>query len=377
MKILILTVTAGGGHNSTASALRKRFEESGADVSETDMFEVISKPIKHIIARGYLFSTEKLKKPYAAFYRMGEKRKANSYKPSISRFAYFIMSRKIRLLIEKTKPDAIVYTHVFCGFILDVIKQKHGLIPKCVGVVTDFAMHPYWEETLRLDYVVTPNELIYPAASRKGYSYRQVLPFGIPIREEFSVVTDKATARRELGLDEKLTTIMFMSGSMGHSNLCKVVKELDSLDMDIQIICVCGNNKKAKKKIDALNMQKPLLNLGFTDKVPLLMDASDCIVTKPGGLTSSEALAKRLPIIICNPIAGQEDRNSEFLLNCGVALRASPTCSVSYAIYQLFYNKQRIESIKECIELIRKPDSTKNVCDFVLNLIEKTDENIT
>ena len=374
MKILILTVTAGGGHNSTAEALRSRFEKRGAEAVVLDTYGAISRPIKWIIAKGYLFVAERMKRIYAGGYRLGEKRKGNSYRGSAMRFLNRIMSKNIRKYIDSYQPDAIVYTHVFCGGILDVIRQRRGLKAKTVGVVTDFLLHPYWEETLRMDYIVTANELLEPSARLKGYRPEQILPFGIPIKEKFEHCIPKEQARRMLGLDVNTRTVMIMSGSMGYSNLIDTVKILDRIDVDMQIICVCGSNEKAKKQIDELKTSKKILNFGFADNVDVLMDASDCLITKPGGLTSSEALAKRLPMIICDPSPGQEDRNSEFLQNNGVAMRVSDTYSVAYAIYQLFRHERRLELMREAIDMIRKPDSTRRVCEFTVNLIEQSRE---
>ena len=373
MKVLILSVTAGGGHNSTAKALKNALEKKGAEVSILDMYGAISLPIKWIIAKGYLISAKKLRGLYSFFYRVAEKRRANSYKISTSRIANRMMSKNIRKYIEDYDPDVIIFTHVFCGGILDVIKQRHGLKAKTVGIVTDFVMHPYWEETLRLDYIVTANELMLPSAVHKGFRKEQILPFGIPIQEKFSHSVSKEEARISLGLDKEKRTILLMSGSMGYSNIAKTVRAIDALDMDLQIICVCGSNEKAKEQIDNLHLKSKLLNYGFVNNVDVLMDAADCIITKPGGLTTSESLAKRLPMIICNPIPGQEDRNSEFLQNNGVAMKVSDTYSLAYAVFQLFYNPRKIELIQESIDMIRKPDSSEKVSEFVMQLaLEKT-----
>ncbi|MBU3851028.1 MAG: hypothetical protein IAA16_10710 [Candidatus Treponema excrementipullorum] len=152
---------------------------------------------------------------------------------------------------------------------------------------------------------------------------------------------------------------------MGYGNLAETVQELDKIDEDFQMITVCGKNQEVKDKIDNLVTKKTILNYGYTDNVDLLMDAATCIVTKPGGLTSSEALAKNLPIIIVHPIPGQEYRNTDFLLNCGVAAKASSTTPLCEVIFQLFKNPKRLDLMRECISLIRKPNSTKDICEFI------------
>jgi len=134
---------------------------------------------------------------------------------------------------------------------------------------------------------------------------------------------------------------------------------------------VCGSNQEAFKRVEKLKTKNRVLNFGFTDKVDLLMDAADCIVTKPGGLTTSEALAKRLPMIIINPIPGQEDRNTEFLLNSGAAVSVSKTFPLDEAVYSLFSCPERFDAMLPAIDLIRKPDSTKRLCECIRDLAEE------
>ena len=172
--------------------------------------------------------------------------------------------------------------------------------------MTDFTIHPFWEDA-DLDYYVTANELLNHQASKKGIDTSKILPIGIPIHPKFGKKMDKLEARNILGIEDK-PTILIMSGSMGYGNLETIITDMDTMDMDFQIISICGNNKNLKEDRWDDNKEK-VYNYGFTDKVDIIMDAADCIVTKPGGLTTSESLAKGLPMIIINPIPGQEERN--------------------------------------------------------------------
>ncbi len=374
MKVLVLTVTAGEGHNATAAAIQKSFEERGVECRVLDTCLHINPGLYLLIAKGYLLCATNLKKAYAYVYGKLEHREfkdKNSYTPSPTRTSYRIVKKKIEKYITEYAPDAIVYTHVFAGALLDVIAEKKPLGARTVGILTDFAPHPFWEETLRTDRVVIANDLISPSLERKGLLREQLLPIGIPIRPQFAESVPREEARRELGLDPNLPTLLLMGGSMGYGSLAKTLAEVDKLDTPLQVICVCGRNEKAKAEIDKMTFQKKVLAFGYTDKISLLMDASDCIVSKPGGLTTSEALAKRLPMIICNPIPGQEDRNAEFLLNAGVAVTLSKTASLSDVVYQLFHNPERIELMKKNIDLIRRPHATRDLVDAVFSLVEE------
>lgn len=370
MKILIMSVTAGGGHNSAANAMKTYLEERGVECRVIDTFNYISPPLAKTISEGYLFVTKDMKYGYSAGYRIAEKRKKTDGK-SITRFANRIISSKIKKYIDGFDPDAVIYTHVFAGVILDILKTKGSLAAKTLGILTDFVFHPYWEECRHLDCVVTANEMLGYQAKKKGFSPDQIIPSGIPIDPKFALSRTKEEARSELGLDIKKKTVLLMAGSMGYGNMGRVVERLDSIDADFQLIVVCGNNKKVRRDVDALTTKKRVLNFGFVSNVDLLMDASDCIISKPGGLTTSEALAKRLPMIIVNPIPGQEARNTEFLLNNGAALVPSHTFSLEEALWSLLSSPEKMRVMKENIELLRKPNATADACELAITLGNK------
>lgn len=367
MKILILTITAGEGHNATAASIREALTGAGHECTVVDTWLQINRGIYNIISKGYLLSTADFKRTYAWAYARLEKRKVNSYSKSLTRSTYRMIKKKLLTCIQEHDPDVIVYTHIFAGIFLDVIAEQMPLRARTVGILTDFAMHPFWEEALRTDRVILPNELLIPAAKRKGLQEGQLVPSGIPIRTAFSRMREKGEARKALGLEDK-PTLLVMGGSMGYGSLADHLKALDEPEDDMQLICVCGNNKKAKEEIDALTFRHRVLNFGFTDQIDLLMDAADCIVTKPGGLTTSEALAKRLPIIIANPIPGQEDRNAEFLLNNGAAAMTTKTTRLTDVVYQLFHDPRRLRLMQENIDLIRKPNATADLVALVESL---------
>lgn len=373
MKVLILSVTAGEGHNSTAAAIRDSLVARGAECEILDTCLRINRALYSIISRGYLVTTKNFKRLYASVYTHLEKRRSNSFTASATRTSYGMIFRRVYKYIQEYRPDVIVYTHVFAGTLLDVIKQKKQLCTPSVGILTDFVMHPFWEESLRTDRVVIPNELLIPAAERKGLRRDQIAPIGIPIRPGFADSVPKEEARARLGLAPDKHTLLLMGGSMGYGSIAKTLVEIDALEEDLQIVVVCGNNKKAKAEIDGMSFRKRVLSLGYTKEIPLLMDAADCIVSKPGGLTTSEALAKRLPMIIVNPIPGQEDRNAEFLLNCGAAMRVGLGTRLSDAVYQLFHHPGRLELMQRSIDMIRKPNSTRDLTDMILSLGSRAD----
>ncbi len=365
MKVLILTITAGQGHNQAANTLSEYLRKNPEVEAETlDTFEYINQGLKEIISRGYLMSAKRLPKVYGKAYRMAEKRDSeNGY---IMRATSSIMAKKLIKFVEEYDADVIVCTHVFAAMLVTDIEKKFKRDIKTVGIVTDFTIHPYWEET-ELDYYVTANEFLTNQAVKKGIAEEKVLPIGIPIDPNFAKFCEKPKARELLGIDN-MRTVLVMSGSMGYGKMARMIKQLDSSDMEFQIISVCGNNQRLKKRIDKMKKKHKIYNYGFTDQVDLMMDAADCIVTKPGGITSSEALAKGLPMIIANPIPGQEDRNVEFLMNNGAAFKVSSTFPVDEAIYQMFSNEIRLGQLWQTARVLGKPQSTLKIVELVLKV---------
>lgn len=368
MKVLILSITAGQGHNTTAAALNLYLESVGAECRILDTYSYLNKMLSGTVSKGYLLSVENAKFAYARVYKHLEKRKKNANQLSATRLTNMLFTKKMKKYIDIYDPDVIVCTHIFSGMIIDLLKQRHIIRAKTIGIVTDFTMHPYWEEGLHLDYVVIANENMCMSAKKKGFTDEQILPFGIPIHPKFAVNIPKEEARESIGLMPDKLTLLLMGGSMGYGHISETVELLDKIDLDFQIIIVCGSNTAVKNEIDKMQTKKKLINYGFTTNVNILMDAADCIISKPGGLTTSEALAKKLPIIMVNPIPGQEERNVQFLLNNGVAMAISDTNTLDSIIYELFGVPEKLEIMKRSIELIRKPEATKILCDFIMNM---------
>lgn len=369
MNFLILSVTAGEGHNSTAKALKTALEARDSYCTIVDTFDYVSPELAKIISEGYLLVTERAKYAWKIGYNLAEKRKQSEHSMNLFKYA---MSDDLAKYIKSDTFDAVVFTHPFAGILLDVMKTRRMITNRTVGILTDFTFHPYWEDCTHNDYVVTPDKLLNPQGRRKGFSDEQILPFGIPIKPSFSEKMGKAEAREKLGLNKNLSTFLLMGGSMGYGNISENVKKIDAcaMDRDFQLICVCGNNADMKAEVDKIaeTSRHRILVTGFVNYISTIMDASDCIISKPGGLTTSESLVKGLPMIIINPIPGQEERNAIFLTNTGCAMSATKTCPIDECIYQLLMSDTRLETMSRSIAEIAKPNSTRDMCEFLLNL---------
>ncbi len=362
MKVLVFSITAGQGHHSSAAALMGGLKLLGAECMMVDTLEYINTFLKGSVEYGYLASTKYSPNVYGAGYRLAEKHKRSKSDLSPVRNAARLLARRIDGLVSDFNPDAIVCTHSIAAHIVSYLK---GVKANTYGIITDFTMHPLWEET-NLDYYVTPSSLMANSLVKKGIDAKKMLPFGIPIDEKFSTKLSKEEACNILGIPCK-TTVFFVSGSMGYGNMPRQIRKLMKLDMDFQIVAVSGRNDKMKKKIDEMaeNSPKKIFSYGFVNNIDVIMDAADFMVTKPGGLTVSEGLAKGLPLILVNPIPGQEDRNVEFLLNNGLALLATSTFPIDECVFQLLNNNLHREAVLKNAAAAGKPYAARELAEFI------------
>ena len=371
MKALILTISTGQGHHATGQAISKYFESLGVTCETLDAYEYIEPLLKGLVSRGYLISTKYMPKIASKAYDIAVKKSKPVPDYSVSKLTNTFMAKELLGFLEEYRPDVVICTHVLSSTMMSLLKERKEWKKLVVGVVTDFTLHPLWEEASYIDYYVTPSELLEYQMRHKGLDVEKMLPFGIPIRPEFSECMDQKEARRSLGLDEDKPTVLLMSGSMGYGKIDRSLQRIDQLPLDFQIMVVCGNNKKMFKKINRMKdeMKKDARVYGYVNNVYMMMDAADCIITKPGGITSSEALAKGLPMIMANPIPGHEQRNAEFMLNNGLALYATKSFPVDEALFSLFKHPERVQDLRHTIALYGKKNASRSLCEFLVEQV--------
>lgn len=375
MRVMILSVTAGFGHHATAKAVSDMLRAKGAVVDTVDVYAYLSKIVKETIDKGYLFTSKHTQELYRLVYLLAENHGSGYFsKPiPIINIVNALGASKFARIVNDFAPDAIVCTHVFAAQLVNDLKKRQLLNAPTVGIITDYTIHPYWEDVPNIEYIVTGSELLTHRATKRGIDASRILPLGIPIHPKFCNPIAQEDARTQLGIDLTRPTILMMGGSMGYSKNKKLIRELNLCGIPFQLLVVCGNNKKQYEEMLQMKEHQTgpctLYPYGFVDNVEEMMSAADCIITKPGGLTVSEALAKNLPMILVNPIPGHEERNVDFLMNNGVACLVTKTFPVDEAVYHLFKSPRRLRTVRETMSAIAHPDATEQLCNFILGTI--------
>ena len=373
-KILILYGSYGGGHLSAAKTLQAYFNENYQDVEVEiiDCIEYINKHLNKVSTEAY---KEFAKKMPWVWKRVYNKSKSGAL-AFLSTTNNKILSLKLKKLLEEENPDLVISTHPFATTMCAYLKEKEKVNFKMATILTDYHIHPQWLVLNQYnDVFFVANEQMKMDMISYNIDDEKIFVSGIPISERFLEPKNKTEIFNSFGLDENKKTLLFFAGGefgLGRNTTFLLFRTFIRLFSEMQIVAISGKNKNMKAKfekiIDQTNSHDRVKLLEYTDKVPELMYISTAIVTKPGGLTVSEALASKKPLILINPIPGQEEENAQFLVDNNVAILIKDSDNISRTIKYLF-KADKIENMKKSIDILSKPDSTKYICDYVLKLI--------
>lgn len=371
MDVLFLSTSMGAGHLKAAYAIKEYVEKKYPHSKNiiVDTFKYIN-PLAHkIIVDGYL-KTIKIKPAlYGKLYNLSEYIKILN---KLSNIMNIKLSSKIERLIKEFNPSVIVCTHPFPLQMVSYLKKENKISTPAVAVLTDYVNHPLWFHK-NIEAFVVGHDYIKQDMIRCGIPKETVFSYGVPVSQVFLSKKEKALARKELSLEDKFT-VLIMGGSLGYGNLESTFINFGKCFREMQLIVVCGENKKLKKRLNKIShsFNKKVQIFGYADNISKLMDAADVLVTKPGGMTISEALVKELPMFIISPIPGQEERNAKFLVTSGAAAIISKNDDVENILCQTVDNHLRFEHMKQMAKNLSAPHSGKNI----LNLMEKLSKKI-
>lgn len=368
MDVLILSVSAGGGHGRAAFAIKEKLEQRypGSRCLIVDTLKYINPIVNKLIIGSYLNAVRKTPQIYGKLYKVSE----NGYSIcDLSKTVNKLLSFGIINLINEYDPSAIVCTHPFPLQMLSSLKIKNRIDVPSVGILTDFVVHPLWFHDCVDAYIVDHENMKVQMAS-KGIPDETIYAYGIPTSSEFLVKKDRKTVLGQLGLDDMLT-VLIMGGSLGYGEIENVYLSLLNSERNIQIVVLTGKNQKLKHQLEkyALDTRKKASIVGYTNNVSDYMDAADFLITKPGGMTISEALIKQIPILVMSPIPGQEEGNANYLIKNGAAARILDNNCADKLVDYLAGNPLRMMQMKEAAKLLSRPYASENIVNLLQELV--------
>lgn len=371
-KILIFYASYGGGHLSAAKSIKEYIDTNYSDTQTEliDCMKYINKTIEKVTTKAYKEFAKKAPWAWGKIYSDSQKGPL----AHISSRSNKVMAIKLLKLLREKQPDLIISTHPFGSQMCSYLKRKGKIHAEIATIMTDFAPHDQWlignDFT---DYYFVAHDKMKNYLMSKEISENKIFVTGIPISNRFSLTYNRNNILNQFGLSDNLKTVLFFAGGeygLGKSKTLEIFENFVDCNEEIQIIAIAGKNPQIKEAFENIvnkyKKEKTVKVLPFTDKVPELMSISDLVVTKPGGLTTSESLASNLPMVIINPIPGQEEENAEFLEEKGIAIWLKKTANSKTVIELLVSNKNKLDSMKENTKILAKPFSTAEICKILL-----------
>ncbi|MCX7710994.1 MAG: UDP-N-acetylglucosamine--LPS N-acetylglucosamine transferase [Clostridia bacterium] len=360
MNALFLSVSTGKGHFKAAEALREAVENK-YPLSQNliiDSLKYINPVVDKLVVGSYLTTVKANPYIYKKIYEISE---LNDHFYLFSKAINNLFSHKIRSLISQTNPSVVVCTHPFPLQMLSILKKKGMIDTPVAAILTDYVSHNFWVHE-SIDAYIVAHEGMKLELIKRGISEKVVYPYGIPVSSHFQKKKSKQTLLQELNLENK-TTILVMGGSLGLGEIENAFNALLAVDRELQIIILTGDNSKIKQKLEfqAACSDKTIRILGYTHRVSDYMDVSDLLITKPGGMTISEALVKELPTLIISPIPGHEEGNAGFLTRQGAAIRVDNTVHLDQVLTHLLDHPSTLQRMKKAAGKLSKPAATKDI----------------
>lgn len=367
-KVLIVSLKAGAGHLKAAEALETAFvADGGFEVKNIDLLDYSSALIGFLYGKMYLDMVKAFPDLYSYNYKRYESAK-NFIKPRLF-FDKFNFSDFFKI-VEEFKPDLIIATHFIPAAVLANYKEKLHKNYKIFTTLTDYEFHPLWLiDGVDLFFVAT--EEVKAGLIFYGIVPEKIVISGLPVHPKFFAPKNKETLRQKYSLEFNTPVILISAGSFGLTPLGEVIDELEKIKNNFQLIAVCGHNEKLKAELEKTRANRPRLKkvFGFVNFMDELMATADILITKPGGITVSEALTYGLPMILIEPIPGQEEANADYLLELGTAQKARNLPSLIYKIKKLLDQPSELALMAERTKLITTPVATEVIVDYVCEFL--------
>ncbi len=367
-KVLILSCGTGGGHNTAAKAIQEELLARNIETDFKEYLEIINPKLKDSINNLYIRSTNKSGRIFKKVYSLGKIYEKTKLKSPV----YVLNSlnkQKLYKYIKDNKYNFVITTHLFAAQALTAIKKEHHI--HFMQVATDYVSIPFWEET-NPNYFIIPNKELESDFLEKGIKKQKLVAIGIPVMKQFREEYNKEEIKKQLNLDVNKKYILILNGSMGFGNVQEIAKELLENIKDATFIIACGNNKKLLDYLkDEYKNNSRIIALPYTNNLGKYMASSEIILSKPGGLTTTEVATMRKPLIHIMPIPGCENYNANFFDERKMSIKCDNIEQVVKNTKKLIENqvlqKQMIENQKKYIA----EDTCEKIVDIVIKELNR------
>ncbi len=370
-KILIFYASYGGGHLSAANSIKDYLNRNYENIAVEliDCMKYINKPIEKITTTAYNEMAKKAPWAWGKIYSDSQKGPL----AHITTRSNQVFAIKLLHLLREKKPDLIISTHPFGSQMCSYLKRKGKITSKIATILTDFAPHDQWlVGSDYTDYFFVAHNKMKEYLISKNIPENKIFATGIPISNKFLETFNTSKILSSLGLKENLKTVLFFAGGkfgLGKSRTLEIFNTLVNDFNNIQVIAISGKNRKMYEEFNQIvkiaNKTDFIKVFEFVNNVPELMSASDVVITKPGGLTTTESLVSGLPMIIINPIPGQEEENAQFLEHSNVGIWLKKQMNITETISNFLSDDEKLKEMKENTKKISNRNSTKDICTIL------------
>jgi processive 1,2-diacylglycerol beta-glucosyltransferase len=368
-RILLLSVSAGAGHMRAAEAIRSHADAHHPEIDAVhlDVMDYVPAGFRKLYTDFYIALVSRRPALWGYLYQVTNDAQPDGVLQKLRRGIERLNTRRLLKEIAAFEPDAIVCTHFLPAEILAHLIRNARLSCPVWVQVTDFDLHRMWVQQHMAGYFAASEEVAFRMRAQ-GIASQAIHVTGIPVMAAFGAAPARDVCAREYGLDPRRLTVLLMGGGAGLGRLDQVAARLLAIDPHFQLVVLAGKNADALAALQPLVARYPgrLVACGFTDSVERLMACADLAITKPGGLTTSECLAMGLPMIVNAPIPGQEERNADFLLEQGVALKACDAVTLEYRVRHLLRHPAVLAAMREKAAALGRPGAARNVLDTIL-----------
>ncbi|MDD2958735.1 MAG: glycosyltransferase [Lachnospiraceae bacterium] len=369
MKVLILSCNTGGGHNAAGRAMVERIRYEGHEAKLLDIMSLAGERTSRLVGDVYIKTAKYTPKLFQAAYKAGDLISSSRHKSPVY-LANSRMAGHLWRYLQEHETDILVMPHLFPAETVTYMK-KHGMLEiPAIAVSTDYTCIPFWEET-NCDAYVIPHPDLTAEYRDKGIPEEKLYPLGIPTSMELAPKLEQKEARRQLRLPEDTPLYLIIGGSMGFGKLRELTEALVHSGQEHDIAVICGSDRKMQEELtrEFAGMARVHI-LGFISEISKWLDACSIVYTKPGGLTSTEALVKQVPIIHTAPIPGCETKNAEFFSSRGMSLAEKSVKMQVEKGKELLYDFAMQDRMKAAQQKNSFPQASLNIFRLMQKLCE-------